>query len=513
MIPSRRYKQSPGYLSNKPATMGHFSLAWDDGVQQGLMQKFLSAIETNGASSFANYFLPNNPVVGNWELPGADQDKFTKEQAVTRMRDLGVDFDVPDEGMGRGEFAILAERDFQRRSREEMRARASDESFQFVKSLAGGLVGGIQDPINIGLGVIPFGGIAAKQAALAAAPGFLSRLAVRAQFGIREAAIGSTFAEAINARLIAPQNLQETDVENPVANVAMGTLIGGAFNVVGGGLLDVLGVDPNLSRTAAKQAEAAVLADQPVNVAPTVQVGEMVEGFEPGAILDGAGIPSPVPQGPKIREISLDGLLPSRRPLEKITGQVQRALGAGKKVQLDGVTVKDLAQWHDKDGTWWIFDMEDGRRITLENEMVKAPGERRAQITIETPRQQIDAALAGHRRQLETLGDDPGAARASQEHVEELARVKALPVDDQARFLEELDADSKLVAEDIAQRRGVLLADEAKRADIEEDLDFHGLSEERLTGEIAELDEEIADATFGESILKVAGPCAGRGLG
>jgi len=210
-----------------------------------LQQYEVGAAETFGlAVEQATYDNPISRIITNTQVVNAEQNaednnrpKITKAQAEQKAMERGVQIqNLPDE-ISEDAFEILAERQYQRKRL----ATTLMQSNSPTAEIAGGLVGGLADPINIASAFIPIPGINGLTSQLAkSGTNIFTRSLVRAQIGAMEGAFGGALIEAgINVPL-AGRVGDDYGVSNVVMNILAGAVGGSILHSGFGAIGDVL---------------------------------------------------------------------------------------------------------------------------------------------------------------------------------------------------------------------------------------------------------------------------------
>jgi len=251
----------PGTPRNKPDIGGRAA----SGGFLGTARDYFEEARTTGIYQKGLALLGTMDALPRALFPASDDRKLSRDQALERMKPLGVDFHVPEDGIELSTFELLAQRDLDRNEREFRRARIPEDQRSFWGSIAGGLAGTMADPAQLLLSALPWTralGMGAPEASLALTPGLLSRAAVRSQFAVVDSFLGATTDEILNQAIISDYGLSESDVEDPLANIALGTVAGTVFQLGIGTLGDVL--SPGELRAVRNRVEAQALTGAPI---------------------------------------------------------------------------------------------------------------------------------------------------------------------------------------------------------------------------------------------------------
>lgn len=233
---------------------------------------------------------------------------YDAETARQKVKDAGVDYTIPDEGVQVDEFETMLELR-KRQRREEITVSRRPKTWLGAGAvLAGDFTAGLVDPINVAASYIPIVGQLRYARWLERAGSAGGRAAVRLGVGAAEGTVGAAAYEGLN--LAFNRSLPENyGLADSFLNIAFGGVLGGGLHAVGGLGRDLIyGVEPYRPSSVATQTalhRAVVDAD----AGRTVDVSPIVDG----AALDGA-----------VGEIGR-----FRRHLSKIDAEEARALDAG----------------------------------------------------------------------------------------------------------------------------------------------------------------------------------------
>lgn len=160
---------------------------------------------------------------------------LSKEVADQRVKESGLEVDVPADGMREGALSLLLERRRAERERALILENAPDGSMP--ANILAAFAAQAVDPLNIASAFIPIVGEARITAALARSTTVGARLGVRAGVGAVEGAVGAAIIEPAVYTL--SQKMQdEYDLTDSLTNIAFGAVLGGSLRGVGGMIAD-----------------------------------------------------------------------------------------------------------------------------------------------------------------------------------------------------------------------------------------------------------------------------------
>ena len=166
-----------------------------------------------------------------------DTPMLDAQVARDRVAGMGLDINIPDQGIREGALDVLVNRHREQAARQQVLARSAGGSMgtQIAASLAASLI----DPLNIASAFVPVVGPARYSAMLARASGPLGRAGIRAGVGALEGAVGAAIVEPFP--LIAA-NMDQTEygLSDSLANIALGGVLGGGLHTAGGAVSDAL---------------------------------------------------------------------------------------------------------------------------------------------------------------------------------------------------------------------------------------------------------------------------------
>lgn len=162
---------------------------------------------------------------------GPSTPLLSREQASERVKESGLELDIPESGMREGALNLLLERRRAERERSILMQNAPDSATipMFLASFAAQAV----DPINIASAFIPVVGEARYTAMLAGATSIAARLGVRAGVGAVEGAVGAAVLEPA-VYTLSRQLQDDYDITDSLTNIAFGAVLGGSLRGVGG---------------------------------------------------------------------------------------------------------------------------------------------------------------------------------------------------------------------------------------------------------------------------------------
>ena len=177
---------------------------------------------------------------------------YDAETARQKVKDAGVDYTIPDEGVQVDEFETMLELR-KRQRREEITVSRRPKTWLGAGAvLAGDFTAGLVDPINVAASYIPIVGQLRYARWLERAGSAGGRAAVRLGVGAAEGTVGAAAYEGLN--LAFNRSLPENyGLADSFLNVAFGGVLGGGLHAVGGLIHDVT---PSRARVLAERASS-----------------------------------------------------------------------------------------------------------------------------------------------------------------------------------------------------------------------------------------------------------------
>ena len=192
-------------------------------------------------------------------VSGPATPMLSKQDADERVKESGLEVDVPESGIREGALNLLLERRREERERQIVLNNAPSGSAPAV--IAAQFAAQMIDPINIASAFIPVVGEARYSAMLARATTFGGRAAVRVGVGAAEGAVGAAVLEPF-VYTLSNQLQDDYDLTDSLENVLFGAALGGGLRGVGGAILD---------RIKAPKDVTGALDDVPDSVRPTLE--------------------------------------------------------------------------------------------------------------------------------------------------------------------------------------------------------------------------------------------------
>ena len=207
---------------------------------------------------------------------------YDAETARAKVKEAGVDYTIPDEGVQIDEFETMLELR-KRQRREEITVSRRPKTWLGAGAvLAGDFTAGLVDPINVAASYIPIVGQLRYARWLERAGSAGGRAAVRFGVGAAEGTVGAAVYEGLN--LATNRSLPENyGLADSFLNVAFGGVLGGGLHALGGLTYDLT---PSRARVLAERAsgerrraaltEAVTAADngRRVDVAAVFRAGD-----------------------------------------------------------------------------------------------------------------------------------------------------------------------------------------------------------------------------------------------
>lgn len=175
-------------------------------------------------------------------IPGRyepDSPLVPATDARQRVKDEGLEIDVPDDGIRERALGILMDTKREERRRQDIISRGPGGFVAGALGIGASFAGAAADPLNIATAFVPVIGEARYAALLARAGGVAGRAATRFGVGAAEGAAGATLLEPFVYS--AARHLQaDYDITDSLANIAFGTVLGGGLHVGVGAASDAL---------------------------------------------------------------------------------------------------------------------------------------------------------------------------------------------------------------------------------------------------------------------------------
>jgi len=159
------------------------------------------------------------------------------ETAKVKLKEAGVSYSVPKEGMTEAWLNTLIKRRQEKAARDDIIKRAPSGSLPL--QLAASFGASILDPINIATAFIPVVGPARYARMLEKASSVVGRAGIRTVVGGAEGAVGQAVLEPLTAYANSQEGI-DYSMADSLRNIAFGGLLGGGLHVAGGALSDVL---------------------------------------------------------------------------------------------------------------------------------------------------------------------------------------------------------------------------------------------------------------------------------
>lgn len=344
--------------------------------------------------------------------------------ARQRIKDEGLSLTVPDDGIRSRALDILIERKKAERQREDIINRAPTGVGASSARFATNLAVSAMDPLNIASAFIPVVGEAKYAAMLGRAGGILGRTGVRAAVGAAEGVVGAAVVEPL-VYGAARQEQADYDLTDSLANIAVGTVLGGGLHVGAGAISDAVSAGHDW-RTA--------------RAAPDAPIPRMMQAAPPD--VRAAAIRTGVSQAVDGRELNIE-------PLFQLPGTMERL----SEIQLGDLRTEALARFGE--GEKNIVALEE-RQNVLSSQQVELAATARE---IEATRQNVQSLRSDYAARKETLDAiTPSLDEATK------ARLQAISEDLQKSDLpaarrSELEGERQTITESInalAEKQGTL---------------------------------------------------------
>lgn len=183
-------------------------------------------------------------------------ERLDKATADEKVRQAGVSLKIPDTGYSSQALDMLIERKRDEIARKSILDRAPSGVLPTTARFAASLMTGVLDPINVASAFVPIVGEARVAAMLAQAGSVAGRVGVRAAIGAAEGAVGAALVEPISY-FGRTQMQDDYSMSDSLANLAFGTIAGGALHAGGGAAGDALGVSKFIRDERARAADAS----------------------------------------------------------------------------------------------------------------------------------------------------------------------------------------------------------------------------------------------------------------
>lgn len=315
-------RRGPFYLEDYESSLALTNQAREEGafvtnpINSIMRMRELSRAERGIGPNILDYNLFGE------QAPSTASEMQDAASARQKIKDEGLSLTVPDEGIRSRALDILIERKKDERRRNDIISRGPGGFVAGATGVGVNLAVSAMDPLNIASAFIPVVGEARYAAMLAKASGPLSRAWARAGVGALEGAAGAAAVEPL-VYGAARQEQADYDLHDSIANIALGTVLGGGLHVGAGAIADTVragrdwrtaraapdapiprmmeGVDAGTREAALRTGVAQAVSGREINVEPVVSYASR-QGFqEPLRAVTQAG-----------REVpSLDSLPPS----------------------------------------------------------------------------------------------------------------------------------------------------------------------------------------------------------
>lgn len=164
--------------------------------------------------------------------------RLTREEALQRVKDAGVQLEIPESSYTPEALDMLIERKRDEVRRQDILARAPGGALQGTLRFGVGLAASIIDPLNVASAFIPVVGPARYAGMLErAGAGALARAGVRARVGAIEGFAGAAALEPL-VYFGRTQLQDDYDMSDSLLNLAFGTVLGGGLHVAAGRVSD-----------------------------------------------------------------------------------------------------------------------------------------------------------------------------------------------------------------------------------------------------------------------------------
>lgn len=234
---------------------------------------------------------PTTKFVQYLDMNRAQGEMITQEAALEKAKSQGVTVhNIPEEGLRSDALDLMIERQYQKKRRQSLIARAEGGFAKGALQFSGELAGSVLDPAGIVASFIPIVGQARYAGLLAKASGPLGRAAVRAGVGAAEGLVGSAILEPASYALSQELGDDYTAL-NSLLNIGFGTIMGAGLHMGAGAVGDAFqargerglvspqgpiarqmdALSPEARLDVAETAMAQVINDQPIDVAPIVK--------------------------------------------------------------------------------------------------------------------------------------------------------------------------------------------------------------------------------------------------
>lgn len=175
---------------------------------------------------------------GTYGLSAPDSPMFDHDTALQHVKNAGLSFDVPVEGVSRATLDLMIQR--KRNQQKYMSIINRGGTGSSVAALAGDLVGAMVDPAAIFFMFTPVPILTTRLTSrLLMTEGILGRAAIRAQMGAAEGALGAALMEPLLASNL-KQLGDDYTMMNSLANVSFGAIAGGILGPGVGALGDFI---------------------------------------------------------------------------------------------------------------------------------------------------------------------------------------------------------------------------------------------------------------------------------
>lgn len=274
------------------------------------------------------------------ERPDTASSLVDAGTARDRIKEEGLNLVIPDSGIRERALELLIERKKDERRRQDILNRAPEGLLAGAERFGVSLATQAMDPLNIASAFIPVVGEARYASMLARAGGPMGRAAVRAGIGAAEGGVGAAVVEPlIYAGATAEQ--ADYDLNDSLANIAFGTILGGGLHVGAGAVGDAV---------------RGVRDWRTARAAPDAPIPRMMESVP--SDVRAAALRTGIAQAVTGRELNIEPVVSYASRQGEFAEPLRASAGEPELPRVDAVTgVEGFTVYHGSPHTFDRFDM------------------------------------------------------------------------------------------------------------------------------------------------------------
>jgi hypothetical protein len=223
-------------------------------------------------------------VIGNFvEGQTSDAPLVPKSELTTKLKDLELELEIPDQGLTQNQFDYLVKIQQDQNRYNAVLARAPDGFLSKAALLGTSFAVAALDPLNIASGFIPFYGEARYSALIANSVGRLGRAAARAKVGFVEGTLGAASLEPLNYGLSYYEQRDYT-LGNVLENIMFGGVLGAGLHAGVGSIHDVFMKNKPIQLAEPVEGNGKIISKinpELRNAASRVAIGQVMSGYLP----------------------------------------------------------------------------------------------------------------------------------------------------------------------------------------------------------------------------------------